>query len=389
MALKNLIKVILLSVLVTHAHVSVSKANSEEAQYLCFSDDPTLEVINACTNAIQSGDFEEIDLTMLYLNRADHFRKSGSFEQAIADYTEVLRVYPNFDQAILSRGISYEKSGKRDAAINDYNLAYEKGVLPKRMEVRLRQLGLLRGYDKKFQLLPESVKIESNGCVASLWASGYVPKTLIDRGVNAHISGEINPSQISTKLMVAVVRGNLKTVEQLLEQGVDVDEKSPKLGCTALVWAILFKHQALFNRLLVAGADIELSDAAGRTPLMIASSSGSLLIVKRLINEGADVNKKQSGGINEVDQTALMYGATRKDNVAILKYLAEKSAGLNMVDEHGNTALMVAASGGHIENVRYLLSSGANRGLKNNVGQTAYDQAVQFGGTDVVDFLKH
>lgn len=50
--------------------------------------------------------------------------------------------------------------------------------------------------------------------------------------------------------------------------------------------------------------DLEIRDALGWTPLIIAASSGSLDVVKELIGAGADVT-----AVNDRDQTALHYAA--------------------------------------------------------------------------------
>jgi ankyrin repeat protein len=50
----------------------------------------------------------------------------------------------------------------------------------------------------------------------------------------------------------------------------------------------------------------------------------------------------------------------------------------------GDTALMRAAQSGNIEAAALLLSSGAERDLKNNDGQTALDLSSNYGQDEIV-----
>jgi tetratricopeptide (TPR) repeat protein len=42
-------------------------------------------------------------------------------ERAIADYSEAIRLNPNYTDAYLKRALLYKKIGKKDEAISDYN----------------------------------------------------------------------------------------------------------------------------------------------------------------------------------------------------------------------------------------------------------------------------
>ncbi len=53
-----------------------------------------------------------------------------------------------------------------------------------------------------------------------------------------------------------------------------------------------------------AGADVNYTDANGKTPLIIVSEWGHLDIVKKLLEKGADVNCKDANGKTAVDLSA-------------------------------------------------------------------------------------
>lgn len=79
-----------------------------------------------------------------------------------------------------------------------------------------------------------------------------------------------------TALIPAAERGHVETVRTLIAAGVDVDHVN-RLGWTALLEAIILgsggqRHQDIVDALLKAGADANLADGQGVTPLQHARS---------------------------------------------------------------------------------------------------------------------
>lgn len=58
-----------------------------------------------------------------------------------------------------------------------------------------------------------------------------------------------------------------------------------------------------------------------------------------------------------------------------MRVLLLHGADVDALDEHGQTALMIAAQHGEFECVRLLLEAGADRALKDKRGKTALDHA--------------
>jgi Flp pilus assembly protein TadD len=46
--------------------------------------------------------------------------QKSAFEEAIADFTEAIRLRPTLDVALSNRAISYEATGRLDQALTDY-----------------------------------------------------------------------------------------------------------------------------------------------------------------------------------------------------------------------------------------------------------------------------
>jgi ankyrin repeat protein len=81
------------------------------------------------------------------------------------------------------------------------------------------------------------------------------------------------------------------------------------------------------------GADPNATDAAGRTPLLIASMEEDWPLVRRLINAGAHADVADSAGV-----TPLMIAATRGE-IDVLRLLAAHGSNADAVDRTGWTAL--------------------------------------------------
>lgn len=141
----------------------------------------------------------------------------------------------------------------------------------------------------------------------------------------------------------------------------------------------------------------------GETALIHASSNGNLDIVKSLLEQGLDINVKDSN-----NETALIL-ACIYGHFDIVKYLVEQEADINHSDIYGNTPLMHASrsyqnddyrskcgyySGRdllgrqHIEIIQYLLEQGAHLNAKDKNGQTALDIAKKWHLHDIIGYFE-
>lgn len=83
------------------------------------------------------------------------------------------------------------------------------------------------------------------------------------------------PSQLN----LAISKGDLSKVQQLVEIGVDVNKKDER-GITPLMYAILFKQTEIVSYLIRNGADYRAEDAKGNTISDYAEKSKSEEIIK-------------------------------------------------------------------------------------------------------------
>lgn len=94
-----------------------------------------------------------------------------------------------------------------------------------------------------------------------------------------------------TALIPACERGHVEVVKELLKTDIDINHVN-RLGWTALLEAILLSdggpsHQEIVRLLVAAGADVNLPDGEGVTPLGHARQKGYRKIIDILTSHGA------------------------------------------------------------------------------------------------------
>jgi uncharacterized protein len=141
---------------------------------------------------------------------------------------------------------------------------------------------------------------------------------------------------------------------ELISSGTDVNQLSVD-RTTALHWAVYKKDLELVEMLLDEGADPNLRNDYGATPMTVASEHGDYPIMKALVDAGGDIESPNSEG-----QTLLMTVA-RTGNIETAKLLLDKGANVNAMESWGGqTALMWSSSQQQPEMVRLLVESGAD-----------------------------
>ncbi|KAK9441880.1 Pfs, NB-ARC and Ankyrin domain protein [Metarhizium brunneum] len=151
----------------------------------------------------------------------------------------------------------------------------------------------------------------------------------------------------------------------LCDRGADIDIRD-RNGRTPLSWAAWNGHEAVVKLLLEKGANIEAIDNLyDQTPLLWAAGDGHEAVVKLLLEKGADIKAKDDTG-----QTPLSWAA-KNGHEAVVRLLLEKGADIDIRDRNGRTPLSWAAWNGREAVVKLLLEKGANiEAIDNLYGQT-------------------
>jgi len=297
---------------------------------------------------------------------------------------------------------------------------------------------------------------------ALMWAAGrghaVVVAALIDHGADLNARSEIREHYVksekeqdshpdykywtelggNTPLIFAARAGDLRSVQQLVDAGADVNQLSA-FGTSPMIMAIHGGNSETLEYLIENGANIE-SDVSGHTALHAAVQRGNLDAVNILINNGANLEallekptpvRRQSADYNFHDAllgTTALWLAARFSEPAIMQALLDAGANAMVVNhmsypaqrmlEHfirdeGEINLLMAAVGmGHprlrvswgtperragqlqdresliLDSVLVALAAGVEVNATNAEGQTALAFAKQRRYESVVNVLE-
>ena len=228
-----------------------------------------------------------------------------------------------------------------------------------------------------------------------------------------------------TPLLFAAREGNIETVKALLDAGADVNQRS-EYGWTALLVATQNRFYRLGVFLLEQGADPNIANEGGWNPLYIATDNRNieagdyptrkpdmdhLEYIKRLLAAGANPNLRMHSSTETrtvfTHQWLYEEGATpflraaQSGDIVLMKLLLEHGADPSISTDHKVTPLMVASGIGwvegvtyewspqaHLETVKLLLDLGADVNAQDTLdGRTALMGAAHKGRNDVVKLL--
>ena len=179
------------------------------------------------------------------------------------------------------------------------------------------------------------------------------------------IVNDLANDMINFPLHEAIINGNAAAVQELIDDGYDVNTLD-RFGDTALSEAAAHRHIDIVRMLLDAGADLNLGN---ETPLYIAAGNGHIDIIQILIDAGADLNS-----VNHLNQTPL-YFAIYNNQVPIASLLITEGADVNLGNYESNTPLHFATRRNNIDLVRQLICAGADANIRNVNNESALDVA--------------
>ncbi|MGI2029028.1 ankyrin repeat domain-containing protein [Endozoicomonas acroporae] len=213
---------------------------------------------------------------------------------------------------------------------------------------------------------------------------------LNDEIVSALINTPNNDDR--TPLHITAAMGYTKSLEKLLKtDGVKINI-TDKSGNTALHFAVFYKRTDTAMMLLKAdNIDINVKDKIHCTALHYAlytyNKADSKIVMEELLKT-SDIAVVNQGG--KEGRTPLHVAAYKNIPDAVRKLLAIKDIKVNQKDDHGDTALHIAAKRGNTKIVEILLDTavGIDVNAKNNKGRTARYYADDDCRKLLKDFLK-
>ncbi|XP_010289718.1 PREDICTED: serine/threonine-protein phosphatase 6 regulatory ankyrin repeat subunit C, partial [Phaethon lepturus] len=204
-----------------------------------------------------------------------------------------------------------------------------------------------------------------------------VANELVNYGANVN---QPNEKGFTPLHFAAVSTNGALCLELLVNNGADVNFQS-KEGKSPLHMAAIHGRFTRSQILIQNGSEIDCADKYGNTPLHVAARYGHELLISTLMTNGADTARR---GIHDMFplHLAVLFGFSdccRKllssgQLYSIVSSLSNEhvlSAGfdINTPDNLGRTCLHAAASGGNVECLNLLLSSGADLRRRDKFGR--------------------
>jgi ankyrin repeat protein len=227
-----------------------------------------------------------------------------------------------------------------------------------------------------------------------------------------------------TPLIFAAREGDAESARYLLDGGASVNQAS-EYGWTALLTATNNRQYQLAKFLLDRGANPNLANKGGWTPLYLATDNANIEggdypvpkpdmdhheFIKILLERGADPNRRVRD--NTLTRTIFtmqwfyengatpLVRASQSSDVALMRLLLDYGADAFQETENGDTALTASAGIGWVEGVTYertaednvravrmLLDLGLDPNHANKEGRTALMGAALKGRSEVVQLL--
>ena len=146
------------------------------------------------------------------------------------------------------------------------------------------------------------------------------------------------------------------------------------IGCaTSLQNAIGNGDVATARKLIAEGADINLTDSIGSTPLHYAASSGNKQVAELLIAKGAEINVKSDYG-----HFTPLWMAAAGGKKAVVELLIAKGANPNMADYQGKSPRRIAEESGHTEIARLLKEAEEEGPRRVEASEVSYQEESRF-----------
>lgn len=228
----------------------------------------------------------------------------------------------------------------------------------------------------------------------------------------------------TTALMLAIINAHFDTAAVLLEEGADpnvtdstgtgalysavdmhtmppmLSRPSPKLvdkldaaDIVKLLLARGANPNARLKRPIIGRHHTPTGDATlgeGTTPLVRAAKSNDLVLMRMLLDGGADptltlkdrttVAMIAAAGGAVVGAYAIGIPVTEKSSLEAIKLCVEHAVDINAFNTNGQTALHSAVARGATTIVTYLAENGAKLDMKDKQGRTPLDVALGVGG---------
>ncbi|KAM3600361.1 uncharacterized protein V6R79_022076 [Siganus canaliculatus] len=185
------------------------------------------------------------------------------------------------------------------------------------------------------------------------------------------------------QLYLSAKQGELKKVVLMLVDGIDPNLKMDSHNKrTPLHAAAEGGHKDICHMLVQAGANLDMCDEDQRTPLMEACENNHMETVLYLLRAGASATHK------DVEGFTCLHLAAKSGHYKIVEHLLSTGLiNINCQDDGGWTAMIWATEYKHVDQVKLLLSKGADISIRDKEENICLHWAAFSGSVDIAELL--
>lgn len=177
---------------------------------------------------------------------------------------------------------------------------------------------------------------------------------------------------------------DLKQAESKIEAIKQLEALGINFTVSEFIKAINQGNQKLVDLFVRAGINVNACDELGNSGLQIAIKNNFTIIANLLLKAGADADVKDASGLTPLLEAC---GKRTRGYKELALKLIENGADLNVLNNIGWTPLMLAISIGDSDIVALLLEYGANPEIRTPKGDNAISLAKKFGYEDIVTLI--
>lgn len=187
----------------------------------------------------------------------------------------------------------------------------------------------------------------------AVWKDHFpTAKLLLEAGAKTSLPAQAGRNR-PTILTLAMLDGDMPLFDFLVAHGADINERN-KAGDSVLIMTMLENFSAdLFQHLFDQGADPNLADNDGLTPLILVVENQGIPALRLLLQHGAKVDVQDRQGC-----TALIHAVKIRAEDQVRELILHK-ADVNISDSQGETALAYAYDRDDSKIQRWLLQAGS------------------------------
>ena len=190
----------------------------------------------------------------------------------------------------------------------------------------------------------------------------------------------LSRAEVSSNDLYRMIRNDDSAgIKEFLARGGDVNLKDSR-GATPLMYTAISGSVQMMKLLLDGRADVNARDAFGDSALLW--SAGDLARVRLLLGNGGDVNVTTKQG-----RTPLLTAARRQGNEETVRLLLAKGADVKATDVSGDDALQCAAQANDTAMVKLFLAKGLDVNARGRNGWTPLMRAAGYGNLAMVRVL--